>query len=214
MFPRLLFPVGLLAVAAGVFTYLSFGADQASSSATDGGAVTEAARSPAPSDAPAPTGEAALARTNRVAAAEDEGALARRAEIDRKRSRIRARLEHRTVDEARPAPRDPPPEPPKLDKEYIRDSVRELIPVIRDCYDSALEDDDALGGKLVMQFEILGDEDVGGVVDQVEVEPNESTIANLDMRECVRESMYTLELPPPAAGGRVMVTYPFVFSPE
>jgi hypothetical protein len=213
MFERPLVLMGVaLALAAGVFAYLWLAGSETEPAPTR--AVADSAASPEPTQAAAvPAAALPAARAAAPASPEAAARTAPRAQVDRKRAEIRERLQPAAVDDARSAP-EPPPEPPKLDKEYIRESVRELIPVIRECYENALQDDPALGGKLVMKFEILGDEEVGGVVDQVEVDAEQSTIGDADMRECMRESMYTLELPPPDAGGSVFVTYPFVFEAD
>jgi hypothetical protein len=137
-----------------------------------------------------------------------------RAEVDQKRAEIRRRLTARRPDAARsaPAPDDAPT--PVLDKEYIREAIREqLVPVIHDCYNQELAVAPELAGKVVLEFSILGDEEVGGVVDEVRVDEAESTLDSAAVRECMRESMYAVEFPPPPAGGTVMVTYPFVLEP-
>lgn len=104
--------------------------------------------------------------------------------------------------------------PPALDKEYIRERIREdLMPIAKECYESALEDQPELGGKLVMKFTIVGDAEVGGVVDESEVAP-ESDLQHAGLRECMRESMLSLTFPPPEDGGTVTVTYPFVFAAD
>jgi hypothetical protein len=98
-----------------------------------------------------------------------------------------------------------------LDKDYIRARIQEdLVPIAKECYESALEDEPKLAGRLVMKFAIVGDEDVGGVVEEANVDP-ESDIKHVDLLECMKESMLALSFPPPEGGGRVEVTYPFVF---
>jgi hypothetical protein len=101
-----------------------------------------------------------------------------------------------------------------LDKDYIQARIKEdLVPIAKECYESALEDDPKLGGRLVMKFSIVGDEDVGGVVDEADVDPT-SDIKHDALRECMRESMLSLSFAPPEDGGTVQVTYPFVFAAE
>lgn len=109
---------------------------------------------------------------------------------------------------------DEPAPQPTLDKDYIQARIKEdLVPIAKECYESALEDDPKLGGKLVMKFSIVGDEDVGGVVDEADVDPT-SEIKHDALRECMRESMLSLSFAPPEDGGTVQVTYPFVFASE
>jgi hypothetical protein len=101
-----------------------------------------------------------------------------------------------------------------LDKEYIREAVRkDLIPLAHDCYSSVLATDPKFTGTLVLEFDIMGDEDVGGIVDGVV--PGEGTdVANPEFIECMSESMMTVMFPPPVGGGVVHVSYPLLFEPE
>lgn len=100
-----------------------------------------------------------------------------------------------------------------LEKDYIRDVVSEdLIPIARECYESALEDDPELGGRLMLQFSIVGDESVGGIVEEVSLAEG-STLKHPALAECMTESTATLLFDPPEDGGKVVVTYPFDFEP-
>lgn len=66
---------------------------------------------------------------------------------------------------------------------------------------------------MVMKFAIVGDEEIGGLVDNVELaEDNE--IKHEGLVECMRESMLSVTFDPPQGGGQVQVTYPFVFSTD
>lgn len=100
-----------------------------------------------------------------------------------------------------------------LDEEYVREAIRrDLIPLAKDCYISVLEVDPEFGGTLVLEFDVLGDEEVGGVVDAVV--PGEGTnVTHAEFVECMSESMMTVTMPPPQGGGTVHVTYPFLFEP-
>jgi len=64
-----------------------------------------------------------------------------------------------------------------------------------------------------VNFTIEGEPGVGGVVGDSEIDPDKSTLADPQMRECVQETMYGLEIDPPRDGGTVRVTYPFMFAP-
>jgi hypothetical protein len=106
---------------------------------------------------------------------------------------------------------------PTLDREYVREAIREqLVPVAVDCYNTVLtREDDAAGGTLVFEFTIIGDEDVGGVVEAVSLGEG-STFASEFLRECLLESLLAVTFPPPPAGegGRVDVRYPMTFTPD
>lgn len=116
--------------------------------------------------------------------------------------------------EPAPAADEPATPPPALDKEYIRDRIREdLVPVAVECYESVLAEQPDAGGKIVMRFAILGDPDVGGVVDEAAVDPLESDFDNAFLRECMTQSLMAVHFDAPPEGGRMEVTYPFVFEP-
>ncbi|PRP90267.1 hypothetical protein ENSA5_66110 [Enhygromyxa salina] len=103
---------------------------------------------------------------------------------------------------------------PKLDPEYIKSAIAEqLVPVAIECYESALEDEPELAGTVVTHFTIIGAEEVGGVVEDATID-EDSTLASPFVRECMRESLIAVTFEPPSDGGRVEVTYPFVFEPE
>jgi hypothetical protein len=102
----------------------------------------------------------------------------------------------------------------RLDPEYIRGAIRELQPLLRECYHLALEEAERQGqeapqGRLVTRFVIGGEPDVGGVIEESEV-MDESDVRHPLLEECFTETLYTVELPAPEEGGRVTVHYPFV----
>lgn len=117
---------------------------------------------------------------------------------------------------AAPAPEDEAPQVGTLDREYIRGAVRELHPLIAECYDLAREAAEREGadvpeGRLVVRFVIGGEPGVGGVIEESAV-MDESELRHPLLEECLTETIYTVELPAPEEGGRVTVHYPFVLS--
>jgi len=103
----------------------------------------------------------------------------------------------------------------RLDPQYIRDAIRDLQPLLRECYELALEDArssgrETLEGRLVTRFVIGGEPDVGGVIEESSV-MDESDLRHPLLEECFTETLFTVELPAPEEGGRVTVHYPFVF---
>jgi hypothetical protein len=104
----------------------------------------------------------------------------------------------------------------ELDKEYIQQQMRDtVVPLLKECYDGARLDNEELGGQLNLEFAIVGEEEIGGLVETSTIEPGSSTIDDPVFLECVRESVYAMQLEaPPAGGGRVVVRYPLKFSPE
>jgi hypothetical protein len=99
----------------------------------------------------------------------------------------------------------------ELDKEYIRASIRELVPLVRECYENALRDQPDLGGTLTVAFTIAGEPEIGGVVTESGIVGTDAGTLHAGLEECVRETMYGLKLQAPRGGGIVKVRYPFVF---
>lgn len=113
---------------------------------------------------------------------------------------------------ARPS-ESPPPTSGALRREYIQDAIREVSPLIAECYELALEEAPELSGRLVVDFTIGGEPDVGGIVEEADVQ-EQSELHHPLLDECIRETIYSVEFPPPEAGGQVHVTYPFRFARE
>jgi hypothetical protein len=100
-----------------------------------------------------------------------------------------------------------------ISPEYIRERVREdFFPLARECYEAALEKQPKLAGKLIISFVIVGDDEVGGVVDSAELAEG-STLDDEELSTCMLESMLSLSFVAPSGGGSVSVTYPFELSP-
>ncbi len=105
------------------------------------------------------------------------------------------------------------PTEPTLEKQYIRASVRELIPLLAECYEEGLGRNATLAGSIVVNFTIEGEPDVGGVIGESTIDTEASTLPDPAVRECIQETMYAIEIEPPAGGGVVKVRYPFEFRP-
>ena len=206
------------AVAGTVATLLYLHAGQAELSNDEGTLIAEAPRRAVMTDEKAPHFMSESSAAPKVAKNE---AVEKKAPVDWKAAKvgIQRALEKR---EAAPPPsntkpdhgdRDHAPEG-ALSKEYIRDTVREeVVPLVRECYNNLLENDPDIAGRMVLQFAIMGDESVGGIVDEMEF-GEDSEIQDEDFRECVSESMMSTVFDPPEGGGKVVVTYPFAFTPE
>ena len=97
-----------------------------------------------------------------------------------------------------------------LDREYIRDAVQGLLPLLTECYQAGLERDPALAGTVVVDFTIEGEPEVGGVVGESTIQ--KSSLDDPAVLECIQETMYALEIDPPTGGGVVQVSYPFKFA--
>ncbi|HEY1816198.1 MAG TPA: sigma-70 family RNA polymerase sigma factor [Kofleriaceae bacterium] len=107
------------------------------------------------------------------------------------------------------------PDDGDLDKDYIRSAMQDLIPLLTECYEHGLERDPKLAGTVAVEFTIEGEPGVGGVVGESKIDPDptETSLGDPDVRECIQETMYALEIDPPKNGGTVRVHYPFTFHP-
>ena len=105
--------------------------------------------------------------------------------------------------------------PGKLDKDYINDLVREdFKPMATSCYEKALKRHPQLAGKLVVNFTIIGYQDVGGIVEGVNVMSDEGTLNDKELNKCVEDAMLSMAFDAPKEGGSINVTYPFTFAPS
>jgi hypothetical protein len=102
------------------------------------------------------------------------------------------------------------PERGSLSKEYIQESIKEIIPLIKECYEMALAEDPKLTGKIIVRFTIIADQEYGGLVEDSQVLDDTKLAANPMLNECFRETMYALKIKAPEGGGRVTVNYPFI----
>lgn len=89
----------------------------------------------------------------------------------------------------------------------------DLMPLADECYELALEEQPDLEGMLVMQLEIIGEEEIGGVVDSVQP-ASDNELSHPTLVECVRESILATTLPPPEQGGRDGIMLSLRLSPD
>jgi hypothetical protein len=103
-----------------------------------------------------------------------------------------------------------------LDKDYIRGRIKEILPLVEECYEMGLRTDPRLSGRLVVSFDIAGEPELGGMVERAEIVNkgggDGGDITNPTLRECLQATIESITFAPPEGGGRVSVTYPFVFT--
>jgi hypothetical protein len=98
--------------------------------------------------------------------------------------------------------------------DYIRSVVRDqFFPLAKNCYETASAAHPGLEGTAVLEFRIVGDKSVGGVVDQAAL-GDASDLREHDFAECMTESMMSVTFNAPPGDREVTVTYPIVFSPD
>lgn len=118
-----------------------------------------------------------------------------------------------------PRPSDPEPGPDNLvdrtgTREYLTEVMNDdLMPLADECIMLARETEPELAGMLVLDFEILADEDIGGVVESVA--PGQGNeVPNAELIECMRESILATTLPRPEQGGRDAISISLRLSPD
>lgn len=144
--------------------------------------------------------------------APDESAPKRdRRSADERRERLRQAIPPREVDPANPAPGTA-----VFEKEYLRAVIMEdIVPVAQECYQQELEDDPEMEGKVKLEFTVLADQEIGGVVEDASVMDDGTTIESEDLRECLAQATMAIELDPPERGsGRMTVQYAIVMTPD
>lgn len=99
-----------------------------------------------------------------------------------------------------------------LPAEYIRSTIKEATPLVKECYELALHENPDVQGTLKLRFTIAAEPEVGGVVELVEVQGQDAAALHPTLRECLEQTIYSLQFPPPEGGGKVQVTYPFRFA--
>jgi RNA polymerase sigma factor (sigma-70 family) len=118
-----------------------------------------------------------------------------------------------TAATARPTPSLAAGESGDLDKDYVRAAVSELLPMLKECFEQAIERTPGIQGSVVVDFTIEGEPGVGGVVSDSRADPEASQIKDPILHECVAQTLYALEIDPPVGGGTVRVRFPFSLAP-
>ena len=93
-----------------------------------------------------------------------------------------------------------------LDKELIRQVIQRNMGQIRYCYEKELQKKPDLAGKVVIRFEIAAK----GNVPNAKLHTG-STLRDAALSECITVRIRNWRFPEPKGGGKVIVTYPFVF---
>lgn len=106
---------------------------------------------------------------------------------------------------------EPIPEDRDASRAYLRQVAREdFVPMARQCYEELLARKRGAGGTIIVSFKLVGDEKIGGVIEDAQVE-TEGGLADEKLLTCIRESFLSLVFRPPP-NGWMTVTYPFVFA--
>jgi RNA polymerase sigma-70 factor (ECF subfamily) len=105
-------------------------------------------------------------------------------------------------------PMNPPP--PNASAKYLfRYAITELEPLLAECHAGLPSQ-----GTIAMRIVLTGAPDIATVVESVDIDPDGSAGAfEPSFTECMRETLYALELPPMPTADRWDVRFPFTLAP-
>lgn len=105
-------------------------------------------------------------------------------------------------------PRDPAQDRAALGKKEIQAAIRAVTPLVKECYEKRLKENQELQGKSVVKFTIIA-KDGEGSIDEGEIKS--STLEDLRLDTCILHALTKARFPLPRDEGKVSVTYPFTF---
>ncbi|MBX3206513.1 MAG: AgmX/PglI C-terminal domain-containing protein [Labilithrix sp.] len=191
--------------------------------ATSGGRASEdgLAQSAAGRGGPATGGGSAATASAR---GDDGGPIAETVADRRVRDELRRRIlaawasgEGDTATAAREGRLPPMPEGPDghIDPKYIQSVIREdMFPMASKCYEELLTRKPDAGGRIEMVFKIVGDDQLGGIIEEAELDGGVAgAFGDPTMETCIRESLLSLAFRPPPKDGWVTVVYPIELAP-
>lgn len=94
-----------------------------------------------------------------------------------------------------------------LSREEIEGTLRTVKNQVRFCYEERLKDQPELRGQVIMRFVIAGSGEVASA--EAQADPGME-----DVGSCTTQVVQRLKFPSPRGGGKVIVNYPYRFSPE
>ncbi len=103
----------------------------------------------------------------------------------------------------------PPPDPSKLGKATLRYAIRDLQPLLLECYSDAFDRLPRKDGTLEVKLVLVGEPEVATLVDEVELGGDSHLTKDTAFVECMRETLFTIELPAMASAETWNVHYPF-----
>jgi hypothetical protein len=68
------------------------------------------------------------------------------------------------------------------------------------CYDLGHTEDPGFAGTITVQFTLVGEPKVGGLLESVEIVDKDTSITQQTFRDCITQQLYALELDPPPDG--------------
>lgn len=98
---------------------------------------------------------------------------------------------------------------------FVSQAIKEdFMPMAKACAkDLASRTPDA-GGSLRVAFKLLGDKNIGGVVDESHIDGDKSSLHDEKFETCMRESMYGVYFDPPPFGGEATLNFDVNVKPD
>lgn len=84
--------------------------------------------------------------------------------------------------------------------EWEKRALGTLNSLFGQCFDLGRAEDPALGGTIAVQFTLVGEPNIGGLLERVEILDENTSITQKTFRDCVTQQLYALELDPPPDG--------------
>ena len=99
--------------------------------------------------------------------------------------------------------------------EYVLEALREIMPLLKECYAEGQARIPGLAaGKVVIDFKVEGEPGIGGVIGESTISSAESTITDPAVRECIQETINAVEIDPPEAGVTYKMRTAIAMSPD
>jgi hypothetical protein len=84
--------------------------------------------------------------------------------------------------------------------EWAKRALRTLNVVLGQCEDLGRAEDPNLAGTIAVEFTLVGEPNVGGLLERAEIVDADTTITQQTIRDCLTQQLYALELVPPPDG--------------
>ncbi len=102
----------------------------------------------------------------------------------------------------------PPPDPTKLDKKSIRYAIHDTGPLLLECYGAAFDRLARKDGTLEVKLVLVGEPGLATIVDDVELGGDAHLTRDAQLVECMRETLFSIEMPAMPAAETWDVHYP------
>lgn len=89
----------------------------------------------------------------------------------------------------------------------------DLAPLTDECFEAAVERNPDIGRYVEIEFSVIADEDIGGVVEEARMGPRNEALEP-EFIECVRQSTLSTIFPPPPGSGRQDIMLSLRFDEE